>query len=427
MKVLLVTPTLSGETVTAVHVAQDLVRSGHQISFLASADARRLIPRALLRGAFELAADPGDNLGTWSRALSALSPDVVLFADYPLVVSPQSSSPLGEHPQWSADLHRRGVCAVTFDHFGFGQCDEQLVIGPRHLHARQTRFPAVPDGMRIMLPCPMHHPGPSAGRRGDPFHYWDVPLALPEGRRREVRGTYLADDGDLLVMHSVPTWAWKLAEQLRLPFYRHLPDILGYYLEGAGRPVTVVSVNNGGLLAPPSNGSFDIVNLAPMEVGDFEDLLFSADLVITENKASIAMGKAICALQPSVAMKNSFTFDEASRRTRGALRDRVRDMESERPGAVFPFEIFPVDLTGELDKLCLYQDNALVPAFEELEIFGGEPTRDRLAGLLTDPARRSALRLRQERYVDLLRRTEGAAELLERYLREHRAEQASGY
>jgi hypothetical protein len=51
--------------------------------------------------------------------------------------------------------------------------------------------------------------------------------------------------------------------------------------------VTLVSVNDGSLLPQPSDGSFKIVNLPQMEFTEFENLLFSADLVITENKVSI--------------------------------------------------------------------------------------------------------------------------------------------
>lgn len=415
MKALLVTPTLSGETVTAVHVAENLVRRGHRVTFVASSHARRLIPQNLLENSVDLAGDPRRNLAAWGRALDRFSPDVVMLADYHLVVSPESSSPLGHDAEWLADLRRRRVCVATFDHFGFGQCADEIVIGPRHLHSRRTTFPAVPDEMCIMLPCPMHHPGYSPGRRGDPFRYWDLPLGLSEGRRRAVRGSYLDNADDLLVMHSVPTWAWQLAEQLSLPFYRYLPDIIAYYLQDIDKPVTFVSVNNGSLLPPPSDGSFRIVNLAPMEVAEFEDLLFSADLVMTENKASISMGKAVCALQPSVVLKNSFLYGELSRQIRGRIRECVHGMERERPGAVFPFEIFPVDMGGELDKLCLYRGNVLQEAFEELEVFGGEQTRERLTALLSDDDARDALRVRQQVYVELLRDAPSAADLLERY------------
>jgi hypothetical protein len=100
-------------------------------------------------------------------------------------------------------------------------------------------------------------------------------------------------------------------------------------------------------------------------------------------------------------------------------------MERQRPGAVFPFEVFPMVMSGELDKLWLYRANALAAAFEELEIFGGEPTRRRLVGLLQDREAQDALRARQEAYVELLHETDDATDLLERYLQEWAAPRGS--
>jgi hypothetical protein len=267
--------------------------------------------------------------------------------------------------------------------------------------------------MRIMLPCPMQHAGPVEGRRGDPFRYRHLPLGLPDGLRRQVRQTYLDDDEDLLVLHSVAGWAWKMAESLRLPYYKFLPEILAQYLESVRRPVTLVSVNDGRLLPQPSNGSLRVVNLEAMPIDAFERLLLSADLVVTENKPSFTIGVAVCGLRPCAVLKNSFGFAELHDRLNGRLGECVEAMERERPGAVFPFEVFPTGMTGELDKLWVYRGNALVSGYEELEIFGGEPTREALVRLLEDG---ESLRARQQAYVEMLQQADDAPRLLERYL-----------
>jgi uncharacterized protein DUF6365 len=425
-RTLLVTPTASGETVTAVHVAQSLTAKGHAVAFVASRLARRTIPPQLARHVFELAGTTQENLGVWERALASFDPHVVVFADYHLLTSPTSSSPIDD-PGWREHLRELDACLVTLDHFGFAQCDAELSFGPPHLSPARIAYPPLPDGIRIMLPCPMHHPGPVEGRRGEPFRYWDLPLGLPAGLRRQVRRSYLDDEADLLVVHSVPAWACRMAQGLELSFYRFLPDVFAWYFGGLGRRITVVSVNDGSLLPrsgrPGRPGDVRIRNLPPLPIADFERLLWSADLVITENKASISMGKAICGLQPSAAMTNSFTATDLMDRAPAELRDCVRAMEAQRPGSVFPYAIFPIDMRAELDKLCLYRGNALSEAFEEVELFGGEPTRDRLARLLTDPAAREALRERQQAYLHLLQQTPDAAALLDRYLEEHRAGQ----
>ena len=217
-------------------------------------------------------------------------------------------------------------------------------------------------------------------------------------------------------MHSVPTWAWKMAEALHLPFYRFLPEILAYYFEGIGKSITLVSVNNGSLLPQPSEGSFSIVNLPHLGFSEFERLLFSADLVLTENRLSISMAKAICAFQPAAVLKNSFGFDELSDQMPSGLREYVHAMERERPGAIFPFEIFPTDMTDELDNQSVYRENPLAAAFEELEIFGGEQTKIRFTRLLSDCHTQSTLYVRQRVYVEDLQHVNDAADVLERYM-----------
>jgi hypothetical protein len=130
------------------------------------------------------------------------------------------------------------------------------------------------------------------------------------------------------------------------------------------------------------------------------------------------MAKAICAFQLSAVLKNSFGFAELNDRMPSRLREYVQAMERERPGAVFPFEIFPMGMAVELDKLGVYRNNALAAAFEELEIFGGEETKMQFTRLLSDRDTQNALCARQQVYVEKLQHVDDAADVLERYIRE---------
>ena len=96
-------------------------------------------------------------------------------------------------------------------------------------------------------------------------------------------------------MHSVPRWAAQGARELELPLYEHMPELLERYLGHLGTPVTLVSVNDGGLLRNTTRSSLRIRNLETMAAAEFESLLLSADLFLTENGMSISMGKALCA------------------------------------------------------------------------------------------------------------------------------------
>jgi hypothetical protein len=295
-----------------------------------------------------------------------------------------------------------------------------MFFGPAHITTFQYEyFPAIPDRMQILLPCPMHEPGPVVGRRGTPFRYWDVPIRIPEKLRTSIRRRYLAGD-ELLVVHSVPNWAWRAADALRLPFYRFLPQLLGEFFGGSRPPITIVSVNNGSLLDQAGVPGVRVVNLAPLPTADFEALLFAADLLMTENKVSISMGKAICGLQTCAVLKNGYRLPELLAMVEPRIRELILAMENDRPGSVYPFDVFPSGFKDSLEQLVLYRDNSIVEGFAELEVFAVDDTRAALHRLLHDRAARDAQQTRQRQYVDRLAGLGDATDVLEQMLREHR-------
>jgi uncharacterized protein DUF6365 len=422
MRILFVAPVEqgSGETITCLHMAESLAARGHEFLCLASPFARRFLGDRFPERVRGLGADLQANRQAWRTALQDFRPDAVVFADYPLLFFPAGASPLAG-PGWEEELEAADAALVTLDHFGFAQEEMSLFFGPAHLGFHLQTFPAIPERMHILLPCPMHEPGPVTGRRGHPFRYWEVPLAVDEDARREVRARYLRREGELLVFHSVPNWAWRQAEMFRLPFYRYVAAILDHYLRDLPRPVGVVSVNNGSLLEPPEGAAVRFVNLPPLPQPEFEALLFGSDLMVTENSVSISMGKAVCGFQPCASFKNSFRLLELMERLDGPLKRFILAMEGERLGTVFPFNVYPTGMTEELDRLVLYRDNSLTRAFRALEIFGAEETRRSLHALLTDEGEREALRAAQREYVGRLARLGDCAEVLEQVVAEDRA------
>ena len=170
----------SGETITALHVAERLARQGDVVGFLASSFAQRFIPRRFQQRIWSLGPDGAENRRQWDRTLAEFRPDVVLFADYPLMTFPSGCVPLAREPGWVESLDAVDAALVTMDHFGFAQREHGFFMGPPHLgFFAYYDVPPVPSRMQIMLPCPMHDPGAVAGRVGQPFRYWDVPPSPP--------------------------------------------------------------------------------------------------------------------------------------------------------------------------------------------------------------------------------------------------------
>ena len=423
MRVLLVAPVEqgSGEIITCLHVAENLTAHGHEVLFLASDLACRYLAPRFGDKLRRLTQDGPANYLVWDDALRTFRPDVVVFADYPLLYFNTGTTPLVDQPGWQHSLDTAEACLITLDHFGFAQEEMGLFFGPPHLSLFYQKFPAIPARMRIMLPCPMHEPGVVAGRRGSPFRYWQPPLGIDDSTRRQVRGRYMIDADQWLVVHSVPNWAWRQAEAMGLPFYQYYGAILDQYLRDLPRKVTLVSVNNGILLKTPLDAGITLVNLEPLPTSEFEALLFAADLVLTENSVSIAMGKAICGLQPCAALVNRARLPVIMDRLSGRLKELVLEMEGERMGTVFPYRVFPTSMMEELERLVLYRDNSLLDAFLEVEVFGGAATREALLGLLADPATRADLRHSQQRYVDRLKALGDASSVIEALAAEERS------
>ncbi len=228
-------------------------------------------------------------------------------------------------------------------------------------------------------------------------------------RRRWLNGAASA----LLVFHFVPNWAAQHAGKLGLPFYDFLPQLLELYLAPLGGRVRIVSVNNGSLLRA-AGPTLRIENLASVSKEEFEALLFSADLVLTENGLSISVGKAVCGRQVAAVLRNSFTLSALMADADPAVQQVLARMEAQMLGSVYPYEAFPTVTPRDLAAIGLYAGNSLAQAFARLEVFGGSHTAAALEQLLTDDRARSDLIERQQGYIDRLAGLEDVADTVGR-------------
>jgi hypothetical protein len=419
MRVLFVAPVEvgSGETITVRHMAERILKRSGRVRVLASRFARRLLGEGLSDLVQSLTDDGEVNRALWDASLRDFRPDVVVFADYPLLAFSNGVTPLWSEA-WARSLDTVEPCLVTLDHTGYAQRPIGVFFGPPHLSFHHETIPAIPPRMRILLPCPMHSPGAVPGRKGQPFRYWDVPLAISPDTRASIRRRFLSREDDFLIFHAAARWAWQSAEAAGLAYYRLLPRILDFYFRDLPRPVTIVSVNDGALFDHPVGGSVRIINIPSVSSPLYDALLLASDLLLTENKISISLGKAICALLPCVTLRNSYRLRALLASLSGELLQIVTAMEAARPGAVYPYGVFPLGMDDELDRLGLYHQNPITHAFHELELYGGSETRRVLHGLLTDPLVRHALRARQQTYVDCLSATAPVEDALQRLVAE---------
>lgn len=392
-RILIVTPhTLShGESITAIHVAKDVARHGWEVSFVSSPNTAALIPPPF--EAWTLGGDLQENQRVWSRAVERTRPNLVLFADYPLLAVEAGSVPLADEA-WIERLERLDAALLTFDH---------LDLARERASRDADRLPCIPppDRMGILLPCPIHDPCRQAGPKRAFFRYW-TSVKPDSDRCCAVRARYLEEPGGLLVFHAVPRWAQALAAIMNHPLYEFMPNLLSSYLSDLAHSVTIVSVNDGSLLSSSSARGVTIVNLPSLPPNEFEDLLACSDLMLSENCFSVSVGKAVCSLVPTVLWRH--TLDPVAVLTSQdvvvgniAAEMLVRNTKSLDSWLAFPN--WDSSLVSALNGM-MDAPGGMMSAVRSLEIFGGVPTRRTVHALLTDEDEREICRAGQRVYLE---------------------------
>jgi hypothetical protein len=413
IRALFVTPSLvgSGEAVTAAAMARDLVRCGGEVAFLASPATAPLLAGAGPDDPIELGHELLRNRALWDDLLATFDPTAVVFADYALLFFEGATPPLADD-DWAASLGDIEAAMVTLDHVGYAQRAQLVFFGPPHLSTHATAIPDLPAAMEVLLPCPINEPGPVEGRLGTPFQYLASPTRPSKAERDVVRERYLGPGRDTLVLHAAPAWAASIAAQLGLPYFEFWPALVDEQLGDAADRVTVVSVNHGELL-PTGKSRVRVVNQAPLPPEDFDALLLSADLLVTENKISTTLGRAVLASVPSVHFANPHRLGEVLHQPPNPIREIALEMARQMPGAVYPWEVFPIWSRADLEELGVFRNNTFAATFKTCAVFDATEGRACLGSFITDEAARAELASEQERYAAAAARLPTPAAVLE--------------
>lgn len=399
MNVLFVTPSevSSGESVTALHMAEWLRTEGCTVRFLASSFTASFIRSRLPDALTEFGSDMYSNQRLWESTLREFRPTHIVFSDYPLLALSSGTIPLRDAP-WESRLEECEAEIFTLDHLGYAQKSRLLFFGPPHGTIGVERIPATPLRIRVLLPCPLHDPT-TTSLHGQPFRYWNSLPEFPEPDRVQQRAAYVRSSEELLILHIASGWAVRAAELLLNPYYSFLPRLMSYYLRDLARPVTVISVNDGFLLPEVENGNVRFINTGPLDPSHYEGVLQASDLILTENRISVSLAKAIHMRKHCAVLHNTYTLLEIVNFHPGPPCLLAQQMEQERFGSVFPFEVFPIWAQGDLKELGIFARGNSQGVVADLEIFGGEETARQLRTLLTDDISRQRMRTAQSSYL----------------------------
>jgi hypothetical protein len=164
---------------------------------------------------------------------------------------------------------------------------------------------------------------------------------------------------------------------------------------------------------PIDETGFRVRNLRSLPRERFESLMLSADLMISENGISSALGKALCGGVTAVALRNSFGLMRIVEQADAGLKALILEMERCRVGAVFPFEVYPIWTRADLAGIGPWWEEDSACGVERLELFGGDATRERLRALLDDPHEKGEARRRRQTFVGQAAALPAAEDVLE--------------
>lgn len=429
VRALFVTPTwmATGETAAALVLADSIVAGGGEAWFLASTPAAQIVRPKFGDRVQEMSADLAANQQHWRRMIEEVDPNVIIFSELRslLALRLNRQFPLADL-SWLRDLNRLDALLVALDHVGSTPSVQKMMVRlSAHALFRliSNAWRPIFERMCILLPCPLHEPGKVEGRQGHPYRSMAMPLSADPAVRAQVRARYLGEDhaeDGRLIFHSVPRWSFRLAKALKAPLYDCLSEILTEYVADVQEPVAIVSVNDGTLLRPSPGKRVRVVNLAGLLLAEFDALMLSSDLVLTENIVSFTLAKTV-GNAPGVALVNSSTLKEIlEREPEGSeIRRLALQMERRRAGSVYPHVMYPMKKQDQAAaarsprRLLFNAAAPSVPMPEEMiragslpsspfiraELYGGQQTRELFRDLLCDPARRAQVRAKDEAFI----------------------------
>jgi Family of unknown function (DUF6365) len=436
----LVAPTKAyGEANVAIPLARSIVSAGGEAWFLASPLAARLANQQFPECAFEMGGNREENQETFWRVIKKYRVNMVVFTELYEIIQPrrQTECPLLSL-DFLQDLEYLDASLVFLDFITHVPALQE--IASCSMCAEQFGEYALQSFLQrlwVMLPCPLNEPGEVPGRRGVPYRVQDLPVSLRAEDRDRARSGVMGSrrkKEEILIVRTGSTWQAKLAEEYGVRVYDHLIELLEGYLRGVKRPVTLVSVSDKQRLSPNRrSGKLRVVNVSNLAPQEYQRLILSADLVLTDNQIGYTLATTIGSV-PGAVMVNSYSAEQIMERERYGtpLWRWVRKVEERHPGSIYPHEIFPLPsempsidgdeetngnhnghgsrFSHEVIRLGRMQSSPYV----KIEMYGGKSTGDMFRWLLEDPAAKAHLKEVDHAYIERLNRIDDGVTVLDR-------------
>jgi len=422
-----------GEINVAVPLAKGLADQRAEVWFLASPLAARIATRHFPGRVFTMVPNRDVNQVTFWRMVKKYRPNMVVFSELYEILQPRRmpECPLVDG-QFLSDLDQVEAALVFLDFITHVPALTEIATctecASQFGQATLVRFL---KRLRVVLPCPLNEPGDVPGRRGMPYRVRRLPLRLEAPVRERVRGRVLGDtkygSKGILIVRTGSTWQAKLAKEYGVRVYNHFTELLAAYLRGIRRPVTVVSVSDKQRLARDRSGKVRVVNVSNLDPLEYQRLILSADLVLTDNQIGYTLATTIGTAVGGVLVNSYEVQDILQREGYGTRISRiVRRIERECPGSIYPHRIFPLPIdadvaSGEAAERVEHFGPEVVrlgrmlsSPYVKIEMYGGKRTAELFHWLLEDPGARKQLHEQDCAYIGRLNAIEDGPTVLSR-------------
>ncbi|WP_254490306.1 DUF6365 family protein [Bacillus thuringiensis] len=347
------------------------------------------------------------------QIIDSFQPDAIVLADYHNLFL---ESPIIDL-DYLLNLH---IPCFSIDSLAWGSEDrllENKLFKNANYNSLKKRslikLPKIPSQFKLIRTCPVNSCKEDNEKIISVKLYKEA-LQVDEERKMKIRAQLGCGEQDKLIMIAKSSWA-NLLVKMRLMEKKQyndakfsyeyiLQELLSLYLQdfpnqtnikliGVSDETKFVSMKNG--------GKIEFISLPFLHLEEYEQLLLSCDLFITDNITSCSMGKAVFGKIPVISLVNHMGYEEL-RAQRYSLNPTLKSIIEKWnyiiPNGLYPFLVFPNGWHKELAPLM--EKNDYFNCVHTCEIFDLRKTSKTIFNMLYSKTEIEKLKKMQQLYID---------------------------
>ncbi|MGA3880297.1 DUF6365 family protein [Bacillus pumilus] len=329
------------------------------------------------------------------------------------------------------------IPVATIDSLSFGP-NEKILKNQLFAHSfkkkaaqkQQNIVRRVPNKMKIIRTCPVNNPN-LKDERIFPVSLYPQDLKINKQVIEKTRSKYQClNNEDKLIMLSKSAWANLLVKMKLMETRSHMKSTYNYeffiqellteYLsvKAIKSKIVIVGVSPDNNFIPINlNEKVTFIPLPFLDLEDYDELLLSCDLFVTDNITSASMAKSLVGSVPVLSLINTKVFlDEQKRPVLPSAWEQPNLLKimdkwlKVLPDGIYPFITFPNGWINELKDL--FDKNPILEVLETVEIFDIKEAGLKIHNLLYCEETKHEFTKKQKVYVDLIKNIPNAKDML---------------